>query len=163
MSWNWTGAVVVIWSNGYVSKHSPLALLRQCHLKVAGTCIGFLTAQLLYLWEFSPLFHRSQAKVNDSIYLMNLTEKLKECSSQQFICDDGSCIPMAWVCDGYPDCENFSHALLSLDERNCKYRCRWVHIQRRSLLTDVTPFRCLYGFGISVCRWGRLPSRRKRR
>ena len=40
------------------------------------------------------------------------TEK-SDCGPDEFVCGDGSCISMDWVCDGVTDCANL------MDEQNC--------------------------------------------
>ena len=41
------------------------------------------------------------------------TDASNPCAAGRFRCDDGSCVPSNWVCDGQPDCP------LGEDERAC--------------------------------------------
>lgn len=44
---------------------------------------------------------------------------MRTCSSDQFTCDDGRCIPATWICDGDNDCGDMSDE----DQRHNCGRC----------------------------------------
>lgn len=44
---------------------------------------------------------------------------MRTCSSDQFRCDDGRCIPATWICDGDNDCGDMSDE----DQRHSCGRC----------------------------------------
>lgn len=54
---------------------------------------------------------------NSVIYLLFYFFLAISCAPNQFSCDDGECIDLAWKCDGNSDCEDNS------DEHNC---CKFI-------------------------------------
>lgn len=67
----------------------------------------------IHITYIIPYTYTKIIKYNTILTLIIILGFLQNCTTDQFQCDNGLCVPKTWICDNDNDCRDFS------DEANC--------------------------------------------